>query len=385
MVFNYRKTRALPIVIGVLTLILCFALWKGGAVAVARDALLGMLAYIEAHKSFGALLFVLLFAISVSFLLPASLITMAAGVIFKPVALGVLLVLLGSQLGLMISLVLGQTVLRPWVENYKQKSPFLRSLDVALAREGFKIVLLIRFSPIMPFGVANYMFSVTSISMPLLQFATFCGNIPGAVAYTLLGSYIGNLSGISDGSGNEGGDTGGKDDFSPRTKAFAALFSGVAAIWTVVYIGVVAKGALRLATSRHSGGLVADGEDGLDDVQVVSQPEVAATPARSVGMGPRRSMDLEIGEAETGALMAVEAANESLSASLTSVVDSRRRVARSSMDSITSPLSIEDVGDADDDVDANGYTAADRLLLKRTGWGLGVLTTAGVVGIMEFV
>ncbi|KAI9339287.1 snare associated Golgi protein-domain-containing protein [Obelidium mucronatum] len=377
-----RKNRLLPFIALIAISLILIALWKAGAVQTIKATIISMLEYIDKHKSFGSILFVFLFGVITCLLLPASLSTMAAGVIFKPVPLGVVLVLLGSQLGLVLSYVLGRTVLRPYVENYKKKSPFMKALDKALAREGFKIVLLIRFSPIVPFGIANYMFSVTSIPLPLLQLATLCGNIPGvefpvlpyvnndimfqAITYTIIGSYIGSLSGISDGGGGSGGGGGDDDDngsqLSPKTKALGVLVSGCVLIWTVVYIGVVARGALRLATVRNSGDdeststTVASLESGMVGGESESSPHV-------VERAPLMSND-ERSARENGS--------------------SGNSIHRT--DASPSQMSISDVSElADGPIDVNGYTAEDRLLIRRSFWGLiGVLGT-GIISIIVFV
>ncbi|KAJ3023183.1 UNVERIFIED_CONTAM: hypothetical protein HDU68_008749, partial [Siphonaria sp. JEL0065] len=329
-----------------------------------KGAIIGMLQYIEDHKSFGSILFVLLFGVITCLLLPASLSTMAAGVIFKPVAFGVFLVLLGSQLGLLLSYVLGRTVLRPYVENYKKKSPFMKALDKALAREGFKIVLLIRFSPIVPFGIANYMFSITSIPLPLLQLATFCGNIPGAITYTVIGSYIGSLSGITDPSGGGGGGDGDNGEkpgqLGPKTKAFGILASGCVLIWTVVYIGVVARGALRLATMRNGPDDASDLESGVGSQE------------SHVERAPLMSDDTSILDAASS------------SGRLGRIVGGGSASIRT--DASPSQMSISDVSElADGPIDANGYTAEDRLLIKRSFWGLLGIMTVGVFAILAFV
>ncbi|KAJ3089178.1 hypothetical protein HK100_007834 [Physocladia obscura] len=238
----------------------------------------------------------------------------------------------------------------------------MKSLDGALAREGFKIVLLIRFSPIAPFGIANYMFSLTSIPTSLLQLATFVGNIPGAISYTLLGSYIGTLSGISNDGTNPG--DGGKPgfDFDIRTKAFAGLASGCALIWTVVYIGAVARGALRLATIRTEADLEVD---------------VTALSARN-------SVDLESGveneagggEIERAPLMDDDAGSNN--------GNERRRMRP--IESLPVQMSVSDGLDNNDGpIDANGYTAEDRLLIKRTFYGLVIGFVVGLIGILIFI
>ena len=57
-------------------------------------------------------------------------------------------------------------------------------------------------SPVIPFGPANYILGLTSIRLPSLMFVTFLGNLPGAISYSVIGSFIGDLSSA------EGGDTG---------------------------------------------------------------------------------------------------------------------------------------------------------------------------------
>ncbi|KAJ3083437.1 hypothetical protein HDU79_010353 [Rhizoclosmatium sp. JEL0117] len=351
-VFNARKNRVLPAIAVIASIFLLIGLWKGGAVQAIKHSLLSTLEYIEDHKTFGALLYVILFAISCNLLLPASLLTLAAGVIFKPVVWGILLVLIGSQLALILAIVLGRTVLKPFVESYKKKSPFMKALDKALAREGFKIVLLVRFSPVAPFGIANYMFSVTSIPLPMLQFATFLGNIPGAATYTILGSYIGSLSGISDG-GSGGGN---KDtEFGPRTKMLGALVSGVIMVWTVVYIGVVARGALRLATARN----------GPEEDEVVSELESGNSANVHIERAPLMPEEEE---------PSTSWRRQSLGGR------------SSDLSSITSPMSISDASsELEGPIDVNGYTAEDRMLIKRTAWTLGGVLCFGIVVILTFI
>lgn len=43
------------------------------------------------------------------------------------------------------------------------KYPKWGTIDQALAREGFKLVSLLRLSPVMPYNVLNYILSITGI------------------------------------------------------------------------------------------------------------------------------------------------------------------------------------------------------------------------------
>ncbi len=49
-------------------------------------------------------------------------------------------------------------------------------------------VLAVRFAPISPFNVVNFLFGLTGIDWLPYTYATFIGIIPGTLAYTWLGS-----------------------------------------------------------------------------------------------------------------------------------------------------------------------------------------------------
>ncbi|KAJ1550186.1 hypothetical protein HK405_001205, partial [Cladochytrium tenue] len=136
-------------------------------------------------------------------------------------------------LGLLFSVLLGRTVLRPWVESRIKSDTTLSAIDRVINKEGAKIVILLRLSPIAPFGVANYILSATSISLPLLAGATFIGNLPGAIAGSVVGSFVGSLTGA------------GEYKVSPRAQYLGLLFSGAVGAVSIVYVGLVARKALR--------------------------------------------------------------------------------------------------------------------------------------------
>ena len=54
--------------------------------------------------------------------------------------------------------------------NHFLDSPKWRAIDKSIAREGFKVVLLLRLSPLLPFALSNYIYGVTSVDFPLVRF-----------------------------------------------------------------------------------------------------------------------------------------------------------------------------------------------------------------------
>jgi uncharacterized membrane protein YdjX (TVP38/TMEM64 family) len=67
------------------------------------------------------------------------------------------------------------------------------ALDQTVADEAWKLVFLLRLSPLIPFNLQNYLFGVTAIPFRQYVAATFVGIIPGAALYTYIGT-LGNAA-----------------------------------------------------------------------------------------------------------------------------------------------------------------------------------------------
>jgi uncharacterized membrane protein YdjX (TVP38/TMEM64 family) len=93
---------------------------------------------------------------------PGALPTMAAGAIFG-LGEGTLYAFLGEVLGGIASFVVARSVARPLVEARLKSSPRFAALDRAVAREGRRIVFMLRLSPAIPFNALNYALGVTTI------------------------------------------------------------------------------------------------------------------------------------------------------------------------------------------------------------------------------
>ena len=55
----------------------------------------------------------------------------------------------------------------------------LRQVDQAIREQGWKIVLLLRLSPLIPFNLLNYALGLTSIPVHQYVAATLVGTMPG--------------------------------------------------------------------------------------------------------------------------------------------------------------------------------------------------------------
>lgn len=64
-----------------------------------------------------------------------------------------------------------------------EENPKFRAVDKAIGKEGFKIILLLRLSPIFPFALSNYFYGVTSVDFFEFMGSTLLGFFPGTLAY----------------------------------------------------------------------------------------------------------------------------------------------------------------------------------------------------------
>lgn len=154
------------------------ALTRGSAVVTDTRA------WVTGLGPLGALAFVLVYALATMALLPVSLLSAVAGVLFGPVA-GVVVVWVGAMLGAGGSFAVGRTLSRPAVEALAGER--LERLDRFLARRAFLAVLVVRLVPLFGFVLVNYGAAATAVGVRPYLAGTALGIVPGVVALVVLG------------------------------------------------------------------------------------------------------------------------------------------------------------------------------------------------------
>ena len=85
---------------------------------------------------------------------------------------------------------LGRSLLRARVERRIGKSTKLAAIDRAVGAHGFKLVVLLRLSPLIPFNALNYALALTRVSLRDYVLGSALGMLPGTVLYVYLGSLV---------------------------------------------------------------------------------------------------------------------------------------------------------------------------------------------------
>lgn len=142
-------------------------------------------AWVKDLGAIGYVVYVLAYVVFCIFFLPASVLTFGAGAVFGFVK-GTIVVVIGATIGATISFLLGRTIMRHRIERMAAANQKFRALDRAIAREGGKIVFLIRLAPVFPFSFINFAFGLTGVRLLPYVVATFFGIIPVTVAFVYI-------------------------------------------------------------------------------------------------------------------------------------------------------------------------------------------------------
>jgi uncharacterized membrane protein YdjX (TVP38/TMEM64 family) len=97
-------------------------------------------------------------------------------------------VLVSATIAAGLSFLIGRTFLRDWAQKIASSSIKWRAVDGAISKEGFKVVLLLRLSPLLPFSVSNYLYGLTSVDFWSFISATLLGFAPGSFGIVYAGS-----------------------------------------------------------------------------------------------------------------------------------------------------------------------------------------------------
>jgi uncharacterized membrane protein YdjX (TVP38/TMEM64 family) len=96
-------------------------------------------------------------------------------------------IVLASNLGAELAFLLGRTLLCERVHAWLAARPKLGAVERAIGEESFRLVFLLRLTPLVPFNALNYVLGVTPIRFGPYALATFLGMLPGTAlnCYTL--------------------------------------------------------------------------------------------------------------------------------------------------------------------------------------------------------
>jgi uncharacterized membrane protein YdjX (TVP38/TMEM64 family) len=136
---------------------------------------------------FGALapiLFIVAYTVCVIFFVPATLLTLAGGMLFGPIW-GTVYNLVAATIAATLMMLIARYIAGDFVAT--RSARWLRAIMAGVDEEGWRFVFLMRLIPGIPFAVLNYGFGLTRIRLGPYALATLFGMVPAAIVINYVG------------------------------------------------------------------------------------------------------------------------------------------------------------------------------------------------------
>src|SRR5271168_942049 len=137
--------------------------------------------------AWGPVIYMLLYAVGPSFLVPGAVMTIAGGLAFGT-KWGSVYSLIGGDIGALVAFAAGRFLGRSFVERIvgERFKPMLERI----AKNGFQIVLYLRLVPLIPYNALNLLAGASPITFRDYFWASAIGMIPGTVLFAVLGDAL---------------------------------------------------------------------------------------------------------------------------------------------------------------------------------------------------
>nr|VDD43342.1 unnamed protein product [Brassica oleracea] len=154
--------------------------------------------FIEGYGPAGYALFIAVYAgleasffILSSFLIlaiPALPLTMSAGLLFGSLV-GTIIVSVSGTMAASVAFLIARYFARERILKLVEGNKKFLAIDKAIGENGFRVVTLLRLSPLLPFSLGNYLYGLTSVKFVPYVLGSWLGMLPGSWAYVSAGAF----------------------------------------------------------------------------------------------------------------------------------------------------------------------------------------------------
>jgi len=140
----------------------------------------------ERNLAHALLVFGAAYVIGTLLMVPAWIFPIAAGAAFGP-WWGMLAAVVCSTLAAAVAFLVARHLARARVERAAKRIETFQAVDKAVRREPFKVVALLRLSPVLPSGLKSYLLGLTTVKPHQYIVASALGMLPGLALKVYLG------------------------------------------------------------------------------------------------------------------------------------------------------------------------------------------------------
>jgi uncharacterized membrane protein YdjX (TVP38/TMEM64 family) len=133
----------------------------------------------------GMVLYGLVYVIAAVLFVPGLVLTLGAGFAFGLLR-GVIVVSLASTVAAALAFLIARHLARDRIEKLARKNEKFEAIDRAIGQKGWKIVALLRLSPLVPFSLSNYLYGLTAVKFVPYVLASWIAMLPATVLYVYL-------------------------------------------------------------------------------------------------------------------------------------------------------------------------------------------------------
>ncbi len=185
---NMKKSLIIKILIGLVIIALLFIFRDYLNI----DYMLGLIQSIQ-ENPFAPVIFVLIYAISVTAIVPAAALTLISAPLFG-FWQGLLLTIIGSNLGCHLSYWIAKLLGENTVKKFVKAGSFMEEAKRQIEENGFIFMMYARLIPLFPFAAVNYLSGILGVKYKHYAIATFFGMLPGSAVYVYLGYSVSDIS-----------------------------------------------------------------------------------------------------------------------------------------------------------------------------------------------
>jgi len=121
--------------------------------------------------------------------LPASAVTIVAGITFGSV-LGGVLALVSATIGACVAFLIAKYVARDTIIAKFGKNPLFKRIEEGVEQNGASFLILTRLVPVFPYNIQNYAYGLTSMKLSTFALVSFITMAPGAFIYAYIAGEI---------------------------------------------------------------------------------------------------------------------------------------------------------------------------------------------------
>lgn len=143
--------------------------------------------WVESLGAWGPLAYGAFYIAAALAFVPGSAITIGAGALFG-LGLGTVVVSIASTTTAALAFPLARSLFRERVQRVASERASFQAVNAAIEDGGWKIVGLLRLSPVVPFSALNYLLGVTNVRYAPAVLVSWIAMLPGTLLYVYFGA-----------------------------------------------------------------------------------------------------------------------------------------------------------------------------------------------------